>query len=61
MALKIVKKAAAAVGVKDRIGCHSLRKSFSAKMFNHSNQVITKRYLGINQDDIDQVYRTVEL
>lgn len=74
MALKIVKEAAAAVGVKDKIGCHSLRKSFGyhswkkgvplpllCELFNHSNQVITKRYLGINQDDIDEVYRTVEL
>jgi integrase len=74
MALKIIKDAAAAVRIKDRIGCHSLRKTFGywswkkgtplpllTELFNHSNQQITRRYLGISQDDLDEVYRMVEL
>lgn len=74
MALKIIKDAAAAVRIKDRIGCHSLRKTFGywswkrgtplpllTELFNHSNQQITRRYLGISQDDLDEVYKMVEL
>lgn len=29
--------------------------AFLCELFNHSNQQITMRYLGINQDDIDEV------
>lgn len=74
MAGKIVKEAAQAVGIKESIGCHSLRKTFGyhswkkgvplpvlMELYNHSNQAITKLYLGISQDDIDEVYRMVEL
>ena len=31
------------------------------ELYNHSNQSITKLYLGISQDDIDDVYRLAEL
>ncbi len=74
MAANIVKDSAKAVGIKGRIGCHSLRKTFGywswkkgvplallCDLFNYSNQSITKRYLGISQDDIDDVYKLVEL
>lgn len=74
MAIKIIKGACEAVGIKDHIGCHSLRKTFGyhswkkgvpipvlMELYNHSNQSITKLYLGISQDDIDDVYRLVEL
>lgn len=74
MAIKIIKGACEAVGIKEHIGCHSLRKTFGyhswkkgvpipmlMELFNHSNQSITKIYLGINQDDIDDVYRLIEL
>mgnify|MGYP001401227554 CR=1 FL=1 len=74
MAIKIIKGACAAVGIKEHIGCHSLRKTFGyhswkkgvpipvlMELYNHSNQSITKLYLGISQDDIDDVYRLVEL
>lgn len=74
MALKIVKSSCAAVGIKEQIGCHSLRKTFGyhswkkgvplpvlMELYNHSNQSVTKLYLGISQDDIDDVYRMVEL
>lgn len=74
MAIKIIKGACEAVGIKEHIGCHSLRKTFGyhswkkgvpipmlMELYNHSNQSITKLYLGINQDDIDDVYCLVEL
>jgi len=74
MASKIVKASCAAVGIKEHIGCHSLRKTFGyhswkkgvpiavlMELYNHSNQAVTKLYLGISQDDIDDVYRLVEL
>ncbi|OAA86345.1 tyrosine-type recombinase/integrase [Clostridium coskatii] len=74
MAIKIIKGACEAVGIKEHIGCHSLRKTFGyhswkkgvpipvlMELYKHSNQSITKLYLGISQDDIDDVYRLVEL
>lgn len=74
MAIKIIKESCAAVGIKEHIACHSLRKTFGyhswkkgvpllvlMELYNHSNQAITKLYLGISQDDIDSVYRLVEL
>lgn len=74
MAIKIVKGACEAVGIQEHIGCHSLRKTFGyhswkkgvpipvlMELYNHSNQSITKLYLGISQDDIDDVYRLIEL
>jgi len=74
MAIKIIKASCEGVGIKEHIGCHSLRKTFGyhswkkgvpipvlMELYNHSNQSITKLYLGISQDDIDDVYRLVEL
>ncbi|WP_416044956.1 tyrosine-type recombinase/integrase (plasmid) [Clostridium tyrobutyricum] len=74
MAIKIIKSSCEAVGIKEHIGCHSLRKTFGyhswkkgvpipmlMELYNHSNQSITKLYLGISQDDIDDVYRLIEL
>jgi integrase len=74
MAIRIIKTSCAAVGIKENVGCHSLRKTFGyhswkkgvpvavlMELFNHSNQAVTKLYLGISQDDLDDVYRLVEL
>jgi site-specific recombinase XerD len=60
--------------IKEHIGCHSLRKTLGyhslkkgvpipmlTELFNHSNQSITKLYLGISQNDIDDVYGLIEL
>lgn len=65
-AYRILNKAAKNVGIKENIGTHTLRKTFGyhhyqqfkdlvvlQDIFNHSSQVITKRYIGINQDIID--------
>ena len=63
---RILKREAGYVGVAN-IGTHSLRKTFGyhlnkagvpisviMKMFNHSSEMITMRYLGIAQDEMDQ-------
>jgi integrase len=55
------------VGVEENLGCHSLRKTFGyihrtefdtpievlMKIFNHSSQSITLRYLGIGDEEIN--------
>lgn len=64
-AYRILVKAAEALGRKD-IGTHTMRKTFGyhhyklnkdvailQKLFNHSSPSITKRYIGIEQDEIE--------
>lgn len=73
-AFDILKNAAKAVGIKENIGTHSLRKTWGyhawkagfnpaiiMEALNHSNLQITKRYLGIKQDDINEVYSKLNL
>ena len=73
-AWRIVKVAALAVGVAGCIGCHSLRKTLGyhawksgvkvvllMDIFNHSSFDVTKRYLGISQDERDKVYLNLAL
>ncbi|MCL1885139.1 MAG: tyrosine-type recombinase/integrase [Defluviitaleaceae bacterium] len=68
-AYRIIREAANAVGVCHKVGCHSLRKTFGyhswndgispvllMEIYNHSNYAITKRYLGVSQDDQNAVY-----
>lgn len=68
-AYHILKDACKAVGLEEKIGTHTLRKTFSyhhykkfkdiallQKIFNHSSSSITQRYIGIEQDEIDQSY-----
>ena len=68
-ALNILKDAAKAVGITENIGTHSLRKTWGyhawkagfspaiiMETLNHSNLAVTKRYLGIQQDDINELY-----
>ena len=68
-AYRIVKRAANYVGLTSDVSCHSLRKTFGyfawkrgvqpailMSIYNHSSFAITKRYLGIDQDDKDKVY-----
>ncbi len=65
-AYQILNKAAREIGLSE-IGCHSLRKTFGyffyqkthdiatlQMIFNHSHPSITLRYIGINQDMMDQ-------
>lgn len=62
------------VGLEERIGTHSMRKTFGyhhyqqfkdiallQKIFNHSSQLITLRYIGIDQEQIDYTYNNFVL
>lgn len=64
-------KVANTLGIKN-FGTHSLRKTFAyhyykktkdigvlMELFNHANQDITMRYIGINQDKLDTVYAEI--
>lgn len=73
-AYRIVKEAAVFCGMNQHISCHSLRKTFGyyawqqgiapamlMTIYNHSSYQITKRYLGIEQDDKDKVFLNISL
>lgn len=73
-AFRIIKKAAAYAGYPEHISCHSLRKTFGyyawkqgvqpamlMNIYNHSSYQITKRYLGIEQDDRDNIFLNLKL
>ncbi|MBC7076462.1 MAG: site-specific integrase [Syntrophomonadaceae bacterium] len=73
-AWEILNKAKRKLGIQERIGTHTLRKTFGyhaykqgiditllQKIFNHSAPSITLRYIGITQDNIDEVYNTLNL
>ena len=69
-AYRMLNEACEAVGITVNIGTHSMRKSFGyhhykqfkdvamlQMIFNHSNPKITLRYIGIEQDEIDNSYK----
>ncbi|MDY5577080.1 MAG: tyrosine-type recombinase/integrase [Lachnospiraceae bacterium] len=73
-AYRIVKKAAVYAGYPESVSCHSLRKTFGyyawqqgaapavlMSIYNHSSYQITKRYLGIEQDDKDSVFLNIKI
>jgi len=73
-AWRIIRAAAEAIKAAGNIACHSLRKTFGyfawkmgilpvmlMDIFNHSSFEITRRYLGITQDDRDKVYMNMAL
>jgi len=73
-AYRIIAKAAADTGLEDHISCHSLRKTFGyhawrqgtdpmliMTVLNHSSIRITMRYLCIEQEDRDKVFRRLQL
>lgn len=60
---RILNEAAAAVGITDNIGCHSMRKTFGywhyyynhdirllMDIFNHSSEEVTLRYIGVSEE-----------
>ena len=73
-ALNILKDAAAAVGIKENVGTHTLRKTWGyhawkngfnpaliMETLNHSNLSATRKYLGIRQDDINDLYDSLNI
>lgn len=65
----IIKEACKEAGLDEIVGTHTLRKTFGyhhykkyrdvamlQKIFNHSDPEITLRYIGIEQDEIDESY-----
>ena len=73
-AFRVIKKAVNHYSINDTISCHSLRKTFGyhawkqgaspvvlMSIYNHSSYSITKRYLGIEQDDKDEIYKNIVL
>lgn len=73
-AFRIIKHACEELHLPDHISCHSLRKTFGYHawlsgvspavlmvIYNHSSFQITKRYLGIDQDDKDHVFLNLNL
>lgn len=68
-AFRIVKRAAEESLHEENISCHSLRKTFGyhawkqgtppallMDIYNHSSYRVTKRYLGIEQDERDDIF-----
>lgn len=73
-AFRIIKKASMEQDLSEHISCHSLRKTFGYHawnsgvspvvlmlIYNHSSFEITKRYLGIEQEDKDAVFLSLNL
>lgn len=73
-AFRVVKEAACWAGMEQHISCHSLRKTFGyhawqqgvqpallMDIYNHSSYRITKHYLGIDQDDRDNIFLNISL
>ena len=73
-AFRIISEAAVKCLLSHKVSCHSLRKTFGyhawkkgvspallTSIYNHSSYKITTRYLGIEQDDRDEVFELVNL
>jgi len=68
-AYRIIRTAAEELGFPQPVSCHSLRKTFGyhswkggvspaviMDIYNHSSLFITRKYLGVSQDDKNSVY-----
>lgn len=68
-AYRIIKVACKESGIPEKVGTHTMRKTFGyhhyqkfkdvailQKIFNHSSPQITLKYIGIEQDQIDESY-----
>lgn len=71
---RMVKKWCKDVGVKEKVGCRTLRKSFGyhlyhsgvsveviQKRFNHSSGNITLRYIGIDEEKVEYTLNNFNL
>jgi len=73
-AYRLIRAASEALKFQSRVSCHSLRKTFGyhawksgvspaiiMEIYNHSSLSVTRRYLGVTQDDKDEVYIKLSL
>ena len=73
-AFRIIRHASEQLHFENKLSCHSMRKTFGyhawkcgtppavlMDIYNHSSYAITKRYLGIEQDDKDDVFLHLNL
>ena len=73
-AYRLIRAAADALQFQTRVSCHSLRKTFGyhawksgvspaiiMEIYNHSSLAVTRRYLGVTQDDKNSVYLGLRL
>jgi len=73
-AYTIINQAARTVGIKSPIGTHTLRKTFGywayksgydlsqiQHLLNHASPQLTLRYIGITQEELDQIYINLNL
>ena len=71
-AYRLIATAAKAVGITQSVSPHSLRKTFGyhawkdgispaiiMEIYNHSSLAVTRRYLGVTQSDMNNVYQTL--
>ena len=71
---RIINDACSEAGVEYKVGTHTLRKTFGyhhyqkfkdvvvlQKIFNHFSPQVTLRYIGIDQDMIDESYNNFVL
>ena len=73
-AYRLIRAAAESLAFQSRVSCHSLRKTLGyhawksgvalaiiMEIYNHSSLAVTRRYLGVTQDDKDAVYLGLDL
>jgi integrase len=73
-AYRLIRAAADALQFQTRVSCHSLRKTFGyhawkngvspaiiMEIYNHSSLAVTRRYLGVTQDDKNSAYLGLRL